>query len=493
MPVSSDIYGQIGRGVRPIEDPQNALMRAMQVQGARDQRAQAQRAMEDENALREATIESGGDQNKLMQLLYGRGNYKAASGVQKNIQDADVARVGIEKDRAEIAAKKAAAAKTNSEVVADALKRYRAQLDYIESPQTAARWTQSQYEDPTIGPIMLQFGPLEEAIAQIPQDPQTFAQWREKQSKGMEQYRASIEQKPTSVNAGGAMKFLDMNPRSPTYKQEISSTTVTESEAQRLAREQRAAQAAADLAEQKRRTNLGDTRAREKLDIDRGAAVADAGGPGQVELTKKFGKAPKDHRWKADGSAEPIPGGPADLKAGELGAKAAAKRDAQISQAESVLETIRDAKGLVGYSTAGAGGYLSGVAATPARNLQGKLETVKANLGFDRLQQMRDNSPTGGALGAVAVQELTALQSTVASLDQLQSPDQLRKALDKIDGHYSRWLKVMKQAGNTGGADASFDDKPAGAMSPEDAQARDWAKKNLNDPRAKQIMQRLGG
>ena len=95
---------------------------------------------------------------------------------------------------------------------------------------------------------------------------------------------------------------------------------------------------------------------------------------------------------------------------------------------------------------------------TDARNLQAKLETVKANLGFDRLQQMRDNSPTGGALGAVAVQELTALQSTVASLDQLQSPPQLRNALDKIDRHYTRWLDVMKQAGGgKGGADASFD------------------------------------
>ena len=79
-----------------------------------------------------------------------------------------------------------------------------------------------------------------------------------------------------------------------------------------------------------------------------------------------------------------------------------------------------------------------------------------------RLQQMRDNSPTGGALGAVAVQELTALQSTVASLDQLQSPSQLGKALEKIEGHYTRWLDVMKQSGGgQGGATGNWGDKPA--------------------------------
>lgn len=56
---------------------------------------------------------------------------------------------------------------------------------------------------------------------------------------------------------------------------------------------------------------------------------------------------------------------------------------------------------------------------------------------------MREASPTGGALGAVAVQELVALQSTVASLDQMQSPAELRGALDKIEKHYNNWLKTV--------------------------------------------------
>ncbi len=54
-------------------------------------------------------------------------------------------------------------------------------------------------------------------------------------------------------------------------------------------------------------------------------------------------------------------------------------------------------------------------------------------------------SPTGGALGAVAVQELIALQSTVASLDQAQSPTELRKSLEKIEGHYNKWLETVNK------------------------------------------------
>jgi hypothetical protein len=108
------------------------------------------------------------------------------------------------------------------------------------------------------------------------------------------------------------------------------------------------------------------------------------------------------------------------------------------------LSALSDAKKLVGASTAGFGGSMAvKVPGTDAVDLRSQLETVKANLGFDRLQQMRDMSPTGGALGSVAVQELTALQSTVASLDQQQSPAQLRRNLEKIEGHYQRWMDAV--------------------------------------------------
>jgi hypothetical protein len=118
----------------------------------------------------------------------------------------------------------------------------------------------------------------------------------------------------------------------------------------------------------------------------------------------------------------------------------------QIASADRVITEVQEANKLVSGFTAGAGGLLSSIPLTGAKDLAAKLTTIKANLGFDRLQQMRDASPTGGALGQVAVQELIALQSTIASLDQNQSPAQLKAALTKIEQHYTAWRNAVTQS-----------------------------------------------
>jgi hypothetical protein len=195
--------------------------------------------------------------------------------------------------------------------------------------------------------------------------------------------------------------------------------------------------------------------AKQRLDFEMNGSGE--GGPSQAGFIKQFGKPQAGYRWKPDGSMEAIPGGPADIKAGINGAKDAARAEAGRAQAGVVLDTVKEAKDLVGMSTAGYGSWLSAMPSTDARNLAAKLTTIKANLGFDRLQQMREQSPTGGALGQVAVQELVALQATVASLDQGQTPKQLQAALDKIEKHYNNWQKTLSGGG---GAEGSWDNKP---------------------------------
>lgn len=137
----------------------------------------------------------------------------------------------------------------------------------------------------------------------------------------------------------------------------------------------------------------------------------------------------------------------ASEKKAEKEAKLGQQQEMAIGAVDRVINEVKEAKPLVGRLTAGFGGStLSSIPGTEARDLQAKLTTIKANLGFDRLQQMRDASPTGGALGQVAVQELVALQSTVASLDQAQSPKQLRDALNKIENHYTKWRATVRKA-----------------------------------------------
>ena len=141
--------------------------------------------------------------------------------------------------------------------------------------------------------------------------------------------------------------------------------------------------------------------------------------------------------------------------------------NAAIMGADRIINEVKEAKDKVSGFTAGLGSYLSVLPLTEAKDLSKRLTTIKANLGFDRLQQMRDASPTGGALGQVAVQELVALQSTIASLDQDQSPAQLRQALDKIETSYANWRNIVRQAGKatvggqpTGTAEIDFNSLP---------------------------------
>ena len=101
------------------------------------------------------------------------------------------------------------------------------------------------------------------------------------------------------------------------------------------------------------------------------------------------------------------------------------------------------------YNAGVSGAFLKKIPATSAFDLNSDIETLKSNFGFDRLQVMRDMSPTGGALGSVAVQELTALQASVANLDVNQSPAQLKKNLGKAKVHYENWMKTLDASNKT--------------------------------------------
>lgn len=103
------------------------------------------------------------------------------------------------------------------------------------------------------------------------------------------------------------------------------------------------------------------------------------------------------------------------------------------AKTDRVVTEIDKALGMVNGMTAGlAGTALSRVPGSDARNLQRVIDTIRANIGFAELNEMRANSPTGGALGQVTERELGFLQSVLASLEQDQSPAQLSENLAKV-------------------------------------------------------------
>jgi len=163
--------------------------------------------------------------------------------------------------------------------------------------------------------------------------------------------------------------------------------------------------------------------------------------------------------------ALPIAGSKEAREREEAQGKQAQRQQYAQNVAGTILNTVSEARKMVGPLSAGFGGSIMGnVPGSPAVDLRALIDPIKANIGFQRLQEMRDMSPTGGALGQVAVQELNMLQSVVSSLDQAQSPEQLRKSFDKIEKHFNNWLRVMTQA-DGGAPQGGSPTKPSGGWS----------------------------
>ena len=121
------------------------------------------------------------------------------------------------------------------------------------------------------------------------------------------------------------------------------------------------------------------------------------------------------------------------------------KADASKTQSEAVkqgivlqdLDRALDAITSSPSMTTGLAAQLTaGIGDTPARNVNGLLDTVRANIGFDQLQQMRDASPTGGALGQVTERELQLLQSVLGSIDTTQNTGQVQDNLRRLKNTY---------------------------------------------------------
>ncbi len=154
-------------------------------------------------------------------------------------------------------------------------------------------------------------------------------------------------------------------------------------------------------------------------------------------IDNQTGKVVKDF-----GGIKPVSG-----SSGVAGQNLAGYRE---QSATNVLNYVDTALSQIKLGTAGFGtDTLSKFGGTGAKNLRATLETVKGNIGFEALQAMREASKTGGALGSIAVQELTALQSVLGSLDASQSRSQLRQNLENIKAHYANAMKALNQADQT--------------------------------------------
>lgn len=158
-------------------------------------------------------------------------------------------------------------------------------------------------------------------------------------------------------------------------------------------------------------------------------------GPSGAPLTP----APSPEQQRADAEAA------AERAAADLAARNAAKTNQTTVQ--NTRRVVGEILPNVSGWTAGLGSLIAVVPGTPAADLAANLDTLEANLSFERLAEMRANSPTGGALGQITVRELDLLGATIANIRNSQSPEQLRRNLQVIDGALARLEAAYAEAG----------------------------------------------
>jgi hypothetical protein len=152
------------------------------------------------------------------------------------------------------------------------------------------------------------------------------------------------------------------------------------------------------------------------------------------------------------------------------------------------IEKLRDSPGL-SEITGFAAGRLPGLTAN-GRAAQALYDKIVAKGGFQALQDLRDASKTGGALGNVSNQEGKQLTASFAAIDRRQDAKDVKAALDQAIGDIQGSKTRLREA-----YDMTYSykaEQPKKTLSGEDQQALDWANKNPNDPRSAQIKNRLG-
>lgn len=177
------------------------------------------------------------------------------------------------------------------------------------------------------------------------------------------------------------------------------------------------------------------------------------GAPGLGKLSTDFGYVldPETGLPKIDPvtglpTAAPVPGSPAAIAAEQAAASASQGSETRGTYADIVTEDIGRALTILEqdptFTTGMFGAALGNWKGSNADRLDQLLNTVRSNVSFDRLQLMRESSPTGGALGSVTEKELTLLQSAIGSLER-SDPRDLAYNLKRVQEIYDR---VMEKA-----------------------------------------------
>lgn len=221
MPADSNIFQQYLQPVRSVADYSADMDRQEQnkltLAAARMQSQQSGQAMADDRAMREAYTASGGDMNKLQQLLTSGGQYAAAQKLQGT-------QLAAQKTKADVG-------KTEAEVLEKNLSVFRSYVPQVQTPEQAGQYAAAMYDHPVLGQLAKDFGSRDEAIRRnmeaFQKDPRAWMLNSAGVSadKLLEMHKG-IRQ---NVNMGGTMQGQTINAFGEVLPGKTTNTPITQS------------------------------------------------------------------------------------------------------------------------------------------------------------------------------------------------------------------------------------------------------------------------
>jgi hypothetical protein len=311
---------------------------------------------------------------------------------------------------------------------------FRERLLRARDPNTARELVKMQYADPDVGALLSQTGTLDQALAEVPDDPVQFERYRQQEALGMSEWMKSQMPKV----AGNAV-FLPSENRFITAPREFAPAAPSapvavmgpDGKPQYVSREQA----------------IGMTPFTP-------AAVKIMGGGGGGAMPKT----PSGYRYTPTGDLEPIPGGPA-AAGPNLTPKDIQKREAALPQARQAVNTVSNTMSIIGETVDrliankaglnGITGLISG--RTPGitdagRQAEADINQLK-NLAFIQgLTELRAASKTGAGVGNVSNKEGERFENLKASLERTQSYDDMVSALKRLKSQSEFTKQSLKEA-----------------------------------------------
>lgn len=217
MPIDSSI----AMGVKPVqlESPMNMMAQAMQIKGAMNQNDLAQYSL----AKAQRT---DSDMNALMQHLQSGGDLSTPEGQAAAIRVAPLSALPMIKAQIENTALTAKGAKDNSEAVNRTIANYRDNSQAITDPTSAAAFVTAMHSDPALKGTAISRIPLDQALAQIPQDPSQLPAWKQQFALGATKFMEMNKPEIVQERLGGTNKVSTIAPMTGTVNP-ISNNAIT--------------------------------------------------------------------------------------------------------------------------------------------------------------------------------------------------------------------------------------------------------------------------